>query len=461
VESAAKRVRASPRNGWLAAVIPARARRFRVLDPELAATFACTSADLVEESADVEIARSEDLRGEAPFAIIALATREPKARVRLLRGVQRLARSAAIRRRIRHVRRSLRKGGYTSIEVLTWERGVCLRSSRSPSGAPERLAHRLPLKAVIVGARDPDVPTAFDEAVAAAESSIGRRLVPESLLVASSGVIVARADDVVLRVAIGPAASRIEEQGAALERLRTEHPGHVVADRVPWTVAEGRAGVAVWSAEQRLPGKPAPPLLTEALAEDCLDFLVALHEMGRNGDTSIAADADIVASLCDVQRAQAVRALGRELDKSLADLPRGFNHGDFWHGNLLVEGGRLTGVVDWPAARPGGLPLLDLMHLWTNGARELSGRELGSIVGDELLPLARAGGDELLHAYCRRIGVELAPGQLVSLVAAYWLNAVARELLDPDRDPDHATEPYWREANVENVLGHFSDRSRA
>jgi hypothetical protein len=75
---------------------------------------------------------------------------------------------------------------------------------------------------------------------------------------------------------------------------------------------------------------------------------------------------------------------------------------------------------------------------------------------DDLLPLARAGGDEFLRRACRRIGIELRPDELVDLVGAYWLNAVAREVVDPDRDPDHPTDPHWLKVNVEHVIRAFS-----
>lgn len=415
----------------------------------------CAGARLVELSPDVEITRSDDLRGQAPCAIISLSACEPSG-ARVLRGVQRLARSAALRLRIHRARRSLQRSGYPTIEVLTWEPGVRARSSGSTTRAPDRLAHRFPLNAVIVGTRESAVPTAFAASVAAAESAFGRSLRAESLLFASSGVIVAPTTEVVLRVGVGPAASRIEEQRAALECLRAERPSQVVTERIPWPLAEGREGFAVWSAERRLPGAMAPPHLTGAFLEDCLEFLAALHEVGRSGNASSAADADLVASICDAHRARAVAELGRELDESLSHLPRGFGHGDFWNGNLMIDDGHLSGVVDWPAAGPGRLPLLDHLHLRANSARELSGRQLGVIIVDDLLPLARAGGDEFVRRACRRIGIELGPEELVDLVGAYWLNAVARELVDPDRDVDHAADPHWLKVNVEHVVRTFS-----
>jgi hypothetical protein len=323
------------------------------------------------------------------------------------------------------------------------------------------MAHHFPLNAVIVGSRKPSTITSFAASVAAAEAAVGHTLRTESVLVSASGVIVASTSDVVLRVAVGPAALRIEEQQAALERLVLEGPSHVVTERIPTTLAVGHAGLAVWSAESRLPGATAPPQLTESLYEDCVEFLAALHEIGHTGAASSAADAHIVATLCDEQSARAVRELGQALDESLAHLPRSFGHGDFWNGNLLIDDeARLVGVVDWPAAGPGRLPLLDLLHLRANSARELSGRHLGAIVVDDLLPLAQAGGDELLRRACRRIGIELTPRELVNLVGAYWLNAVAHEVADPDRDPDRPTDRRWRQVNVEHVVRALVPRAR-
>lgn len=54
----------------------------------------------------------------------------------------------------------------------------------------------------------------------------------------------------------------------------------------------------------------------------------------------------------------ALRAIGRRLKEMR--LPRTAVHGDFWFGNLLVEGGEISGVVDWESAALSGDPLRDL-----------------------------------------------------------------------------------------------------
>ena len=41
-------------------------------------------------------------------------------------------------------------------------------------------------------------------------------------------------------------------------------------------------------------------------------------------------------------------------------------HGDFWPGNLLIERGRVLGVIDWESARLAGTPARDLARFVTS-----------------------------------------------------------------------------------------------
>jgi hypothetical protein len=147
--------------------------------------------------------------------------------------------------------------------------------------------------------------------------------------------------------------------------------------------------------------------------------------------------------------AAAVRRLAERVTATVAHLPRGFAHGDFWSGNVLAVDGRLSGVIDWDAAGPGRLPLLDLLHLRANALR--GGRRatsLGEDVVHSLLPWARAGGDGPTRAFAAELGFDVTPTLLEALVAAYWLDYVAYQLrLYVDR----ARRPRWLRENVTNV----------
>jgi hypothetical protein len=67
-----------------------------------------------------------------------------------------------------------------------------------------------------------------------------------------------------------------------------------------------------------------------------------------NGDPGLEAD---------LERLGAIHArLGRSA------VPRTAVHGDLWCGNVLVDGGAVTGVVDWEAGVPSGEPVRDLVR---------------------------------------------------------------------------------------------------
>jgi hypothetical protein len=321
-----------------------------------------------------------------------------------------------------------------------WERGAPLRDPRAADGGAR--AHRLPLNAVVTARREPAATLLDAAAEAASADALGSRI-------GSSGVLVAETDRGFLRVAVGPARTALAAHATALAELRRAWPAAPVADRAPWTLAAGETGLAAWALERRLEGATPPPAIGPRLAAECLDFLVALHDVRGDAPAtaSCAADAEVVAAECAPAQAARIRTLGEDLDQRLVGLPRGFAHGDFWSGNLLVSGDSLTGVVDWAAAGSSRLPLLDLLHLHVSARRELTGASLGAALLDYA---GDATGAEraTAAAYERRTGVDADRGDLI---AAYWLSATARELTDPDRSRDRRAAARFVRDNVDRV----------
>jgi hypothetical protein len=434
--------------GWLLMVAPSRARRFRVEDPLLAAALIDAGAEVVDKRPDVEIGSAEAMRGDAPLAVITI-DRPPRAsRPLLVRAGRRVATSLGARLQAAIARSRLRPYGYDDVSVIFWDVGH--RSEARPARMHgRRIAEMLPERALAIGRRGRRERTMLEAALEAAEQATGLSLSPRWVSVRSEVVVVA-AEEALLRAAAGQARCQIENHSAALEALGSARAPMLVRERVPSLLARGRAGLCDWSLERLLPGTRPHRELTPPLLEECIDFLVALSrvpaaEAGRRNFVELA---EATGTVCGPTSKLAVRTLGEQLERDLADLPPCFVHGDFFAGNLLAEENRLTGVLDWDAAGP-GLPLLDLLHLQLTRVHQGADDEWGQVLLERLLPIARGGGDTSMKKYCRVVGLEVDARLLENLVAAYWLDYVAYQLRT---HPFRSLQPEWIAANVELVL---------
>jgi hypothetical protein len=440
-------------HGWLAAVLPADATRFRAVDEGLAAVLADAGAELVETGEDVDIAPASELRGEADLAVVSFAARPHDSTHLAVRVGRRLASAAEVRIRALRARTMVRRRGYPRTDVVFWDVRQQFRA-RGARASRRKPVEYLPQRALVIGRRAPlastgAVPgtcqapvTLLDASVAAAGAKL---LGPPSI---RSGLVAAMTDKGLIRIAVGPSRRQLEGQSRALELLRATGPEAPVAERAPWLLAAGKAGLAEWSLERRLAGS-RPAALTDPLRGQCLDFLVALHTAGGSDTANLPSeDAKSIAAFRPEQAA-ALAAVGSRLDSALADVPRGFGHGDFFLGNLLTEGNHLSGVVDWDAGGPGRLPLLDLIHLQHLAQYSLADEDWGPSLVRHLFPWAQSGADEAARTYCSRIGLDPEPDLLETLAVAYWLDRVAYTLRTHRQ---RRTEPRWLARNVDHVL---------
>jgi hypothetical protein len=280
----------------------------------------------------------------------------------------------------------------------------------------------------------------------------GLPLRPQWAMAGTGGQLLVMTDSGVLRVAIGPGLTSVRSQVVALESLWTARPPGPVRDCSPRLLARGVTGLAGWSLEQGLPGRRAARPLSSRLLKECLDFLVDLYRSGPDaggGFRSAADQARIVARVCPPEQADQLAWLADAVDAGLATTPRGWAHGDFWPGNLLVDAGRFVGVIDWCTAGPGRPAGLDLLNFHLSLHRRRGGERWGPAVVGELLPWARAGGDDLFRAYCQKLGIELDARRLGLLVAAYWLDRISNSV---EHYPNRKRRPRWFRNNVEFVL---------
>lgn len=446
---------------WLLAAAPDSATRFAVDDPAVARTLAAAGAALVDDDAEVEVATAPShLRTDADTVLLSIDATQPEGGSVFTRVARRVVASLYVRLRARRCARQLRERGFSRVTTTLWDLD---QQYRVAAGVPSTVLsprELLPQCAVVRGDRRPLTRTMLEASLAEAREILGGPLRVERTL-AQEGAAVVITDRAVLRVTIGESRHKLDRQRALLGALHDAKPSDVVVSRSPVVLAYGSTGLADWSMETRMPGTTmSTSQLTGSLLDECVDFLVHLFEVKSDAlpEWTFAEQAEIVARTCsDPRHREAAHQLGAWLTSSLADLPRGFCHGDFWQKNLLVSHGSLAGVVDWDTADGAAPPFLDLMHLRLSVLRARKRKELGAAVLEELLPWAEAGGDELNRRYARRIGVSVGADQLQALALAYWLSQVARRFAMFGTGGE---QPRWAHRNVRVVLEMLSETQR-
>jgi hypothetical protein len=208
-------------------------------------------------------------------------------------------------------------------------------------------------------------------------------------------------------------------------------------------------GLAAWTLEERLPGTH-PSHLGRDLAAECDDFLAHLARLPTSGSPRgrLEGAAETIRLECAMGVGEDVAQAAAKAIDELDELAPCFVHGDFWAGNLLIEGDRLLGVIDWSAGGPDGLPLMDTLHFRVSSIRERTGEPLGvAVAGHPLSDESVAG--EVLGPSLERAELTLSAEEQRALVVAYWLEALARDLRDPDSVLERA---FWERLNVAPVL---------
>jgi aminoglycoside phosphotransferase (APT) family kinase protein len=140
----------------------------------------------------------------------------------------------------------------------------------------------------------------------------------------------------------------------------------------------------------------------------------------------------------------------------VASLPSVTRHGDLWGGNLLAEGDRLTGVIDWDAWHPSAVPATDLLHLVASARALATGRSLAEILLER--PWLARSFREAAATYWQALEIEPREGVLEAVGIAWWAGRTAHDLA---RHPHHAGREDWLSRNVEPLLEGASLARRA
>jgi hypothetical protein len=217
--------------------------------------------------------------------------------------------------------------------------------------------------------------------------------------------------------------------------------GYVDADGMPAMVTSGLAGVPM---QVRYHGWRHTARRSRVAADFTAagSWLAALHTATADGSEPVDFAGSSLGRIEDRFPDHPALAPVRSGLSSAAErlsavrTPRTVVHGDFWAGNLLLQHGRVSGVVDWEAGELAGEPLRDVVRFALSYALYLDrhtrpGRQ---VAGHDGL-LADGFGAGVVAAFCGR-------GWFGALVRDFVTNALARL---------GAPAGLWREALLAGV----------
>jgi hypothetical protein len=276
--------------------------------------------------------------------------------------------------------------------------------------------------------------------------------------------------DAVVKVARGSYGGvSLRQDRATRARIHTDPATEGWRERVASTLWSGTTFGRFVVVEERLPGTSLEPLMHDrALLASATDQLVELHDATRH---RVVADdnrlmcwfrgpALTVSALLErwgrprlgaAVTAWATRVVG-ELHGGECEVC--LVHGDLWPGNVLMHGGRVTGLIDWDQAATHDAALHDLLHLGLYPAARERRTELGLVVRDCLHTITTRGelGVTLprqgLEGSCRDVGLSVRDALIW-----YWLRHVSRM----SSEPGHSNNPRWVSKNVMAVANVISE----
>jgi Uncharacterized oxidoreductase dhs-27 len=212
----------------------------------------------------------------------------------------------------------------------------------------------------------------------------------------------------------------------------------------PRPLGRGVVAGASWTAEELLPGH-RPGHVTPDLVHQAA---LACGRLPISDAVPTAPIEDLLGAAAVLPRyALALRRLADRLRSRLDGIPAVQRHGDLWAGNLLVDRGRLTGIVDWDAAHSCGVPGADLVQLVATDLRRRRRLSLGRAVLE--LPWRASTFTAATAGYWWAL--DIAPRRALLDVAgiAWWASEIHHTLV---RFPQRRTDERWVAENVAAVL---------
>jgi O-antigen/teichoic acid export membrane protein/aminoglycoside phosphotransferase (APT) family kinase protein len=367
--------------------------------------------------------------------------------------------------------------GYAWLATQLAVAGVLLATELRPLWLPYLNGARLtaaaePLRVLISRPHRRRIETAVEDVLATTES----RWTMSSVVANGHDVAVAvletagRAPVAVLRVACNATgASTLNRHRRALDTIARLDALEGWRRLVPAILAAGDHHGRPWVMEERLAGRDGRLLVDDrqlpALLDDATDTISTLHHATaaetRVDDETFArwvtTPLEAIASLLPSRRGDLVdksnlARLGDELHLDLAGrtICTSFTHGDYWLGNLLIDGAdgkpRVTGILDWDQAAHADPSAVDTMHLVLS-TRCLHRRQpLGASVVDLLDHHAWEPWEQRLLA---RTTGDSGVGSRRTLLLVTWIHHIHANLTKADH---YKRARVWTAANVERVV---------
>ncbi len=214
--------------------------------------------------------------------------------------------------------------------------------------------------------------------------------------------------------------------------------------QIPRLLASGTGSGASWTAEVALLGSP-PRRVERPVIDDVVGILGRLPSVSAS-PTSLVEDLSVIAAGVPARAVRVAQLLDR-VRGDLAALPAVTRHGDLWSGNLLVNDGRVAGVVDWDAWHPASVPGTDLLQLLVTDWRRRVACPLGEAWVRRPWDDARVTVE--LRRHLQHVGVDPRQDVVALIALAWWATEVAGTLR---RAPTLGTDPNWLAGNVDQVL---------
>lgn len=293
---------------------------------------------------------------------------------------------------------------------------------------------------VVLTPEDADLSDAERAVVDAGVRPTGRPMIRAAGSVLQSGVHLATATPVVVRV--GATGTRGDPSTAATGLTHARTSGLLLA---PDLIDEGRSGSASWTVETRLAGRPVRQLQPTTFSALITLWANLPSTDGQLPDRVQGDLASIIGVLPEL--GSSLDEIGEAIAPTLHGLRAVFGHGDLWVGNLLADRGQLMGVVDWDAWSDRELPGVDLLQLYATSWRFRVGRPLGMAWLGQ--PWNHTAFTHRMRPYWRSVGIEPNERYLAMVGLSWWAREIAGTL---ERYPQRRRDATWLRANIEPVL---------